>query len=156
MEKLNLSWHAFEFEHKQKTPDWYWAVSLISVCIIATSVFYQNYLFSVFIFLASIILLFKANQTPKILTCEINNRGIVLDKYLFPYSTIEAFWLDVDESGKELHRIFIRTNKHLSPLITIPANNQDPEEIHTALSRKIKEEKMEEHQLINLMKHLGF
>ena len=156
MEKLHLSWHALEFEHKQKTPDWFWAVSLISVCIIATTIFYQNYLFAVFIFLSTTILLYKANQTPHIISCEITNRGITLDNYLFPYNSIEAFWIEPDSSNSKHHKILLRVEKTFSPLIVIPAGHQDVDELHRVLSLKVKEEKMEEPPLLKLMNHLGF
>ena len=153
---MHLTWHALEFEHKEKTPDWFWAVGLIAVCIIATTIFFQNYFFAVFIFLSTTILLYKANHLPKIITCKITNRGISIGDYLFPYSTIDAFWINVDHSGLEKHQILIRSQKTFSPLITIPADNQDPEELHKILSLKLEEEKMEESPFVKIMTHLGF
>ena len=156
MNVSHIKWQALEHEHKIRSRDWFWAVGLISLFIIIFAIIINNYLFAVFIFLAGLILIFRGNRTPGLINCEITNRGVILGEHLLPYDNFEGFFVEIDHSDKQKHKILLKSQKLLAPLIVVPADNQDPEFIRSALMTKLKEEKLEESVWVKLAEILGF
>ncbi|MFZ2038941.1 MAG: hypothetical protein WAV11_03310 [Minisyncoccia bacterium] len=156
MNVSHLKWQALEHEHKIRSVDWFWAVGLITLFIVIFAILIDNYLFAVFIFLAGLILIFRGNVKPRMINCEITNRGIILGEHLLPYDNLEAFFVEIDHTENQKHKILIRSQKLLSPLIIVPADGQDPELIHLSLLKKLKEDKMEESVWVKLAEILGF
>ena len=153
MNREKIQWEAYEYNHKEKSSDWFWAFGILSFSATATAVIFNNVIFAIFITLSAFTLSIYAARKPSLIKIEINGKGIVIGKYFYPYQNIEKFWI----SEKQLdNTLIIKSTKKTLPYITTSIQQIDPEEIRDYLSRRIKEEEMNEPFVQMIMEYLGF
>ena len=150
----SLLWQAPEYEHSEQTPDWFWAVGIITICLAIGSAIYGNFLFSIFILLAIGILLAYKLRQPNIITFEINDKGIQIKDALFHYKDMRNFCID---RRHEVKKILVNMNTVLTPLLDIPLPDEIDENILIEIiSKKVPEEEIKEPLSHRIMKYLGF
>jgi len=153
-EQNKISWQAPEYEFREKTSDWFWAVIIIVASGGIASIIYKNYLFAVFLILAAVLLLVYSIRKPEIVNFEISDNDLKIKDDVYLYSDMVNFWIDKNHPRK---RILINTNKLLTPLIDIPLPDEINEEaIKNLLGEKIKEEEIKEPIFHKVMEYLGF
>lgn len=150
----NFSWKSPEYRYIEKTKDWYWTVGIISVALIVTTVIFGNVLFGVVIAIGSFTLTMFASRKPDIITVEVSDKGIAVDKTLYPYQTIESFF--IDEDHRHGPRLVIKSKKVIVPLIAMPLADQNPDDLRSFLSIHLKEETFEQGIMQTLFDRLGF
>ncbi len=116
-----LKWTASEFVDHQKTILWYLAllggVALLSgVLYLAT----RDVLSSIAIVIAGILFAILAGRKPRVLSYEINNKGLTIDKKFYPYSLFKSFSLFQEGaigaiSFMPLRRFMPELSIHFSP-----------------------------------------
>ncbi len=89
-----IEWNASEHDHFEKSPDWYWAVGIITVTCAALAFIFSNVIFGIFILIGAVTLTLHASRKPRILHYQINDRGIVVDNVLYTFLTLDSFWID--------------------------------------------------------------
>lgn len=94
-----ISWKTFEFEKKDRHPDWLWTAGLISVLGAVLCFFYGNIFFGIFLIIAGAVVILYALQKPKELEITIDESGVKINEMMIEYKSIPSFWLD--ESAKE-------------------------------------------------------
>jgi hypothetical protein len=149
-----ISWHVLEYKKKEKTADWYWAVGIIAVSISIISIFMHNIFFAVLIIIAVGTLLIFSVRDPKIVEVELSDKGIRVDKNLYSYVSLEAFWVDGSQEREE--KIILKSKKAIMPLIIVPIEEYSHEDIRRFLLEKITEKEMEEPLSQKVMDKLGF
>jgi hypothetical protein len=149
-----IIWHALEYKKKEKTADWYWAVGIISICIVGIAIFLHDALFAVFVILAVITLLIFSHREPKVMEIELGERGLKVDKENYHYTTLEAFWIDISDEREP--KIILRSKKAMMPLIVIPIEEYNHEDIRNFLLEKLTEKEMHEPLSQKVMEKLGF
>ena len=149
----SLKWSAPEYNHYQRSTDWFWAVGIITVSIAVLAFFYNNALFGILILLAAGILVFYAVRVPQNVDYEINQRGIVVGKELHPYLTIESFWLET-RLGEP--KIILKSKKALLPYIIIPVHEDSADEVASVLRNFLEEKELAELASHRIMEYLGF
>lgn len=150
----NISWHALEYKKREKTADWYWAVIIIAISIIVISILIDNILFAVLVILSVIALLMFSNRDPLVVEVEIDERGVRVQDELYPFSTLEAFWIDITDA--EDHKIILKSKKTMMPLIMVPIAEYDYKDIRIILLNKIEEKELQEPLSQKIMAKLGF
>jgi len=84
----------------------------------------------------------------------MNQKGIKVDKELYPFVSIESFWVDsVDEENP---KILLKSKKKIMPLIVIPIEEHHPLDIREFLLQYLKEEEINESLSQKIMEKLGF
>lgn len=153
-----LEWSTLEHEHLHKTADWYWAVGLIALSIAVTAVIFNNLLFAILIVIGAGALMLQSLNGPDELTVTITSRGVVLNKKLYPFSTLESFWVEHDEDDPEPSKLLIKSQKLLMPLIVIPINEEEvnPEDVTDYMLDFVDEEELFEPLTQKLMEWMGF
>lgn len=151
--KEPIVWEAFEYVHREKSTDWYWAVSIIAVSVAVTSILFNNILFAIFIILSFIVLMIYANKKPAILSIQLDERGIQEGRVRYPYSSIESFWI---EDQFDVFKLILKTKKKVLPYVIIPINDIDPNIVHNHLKKYLVEEEHSEPITKRLMEYLGF
>ncbi len=154
-----LTWSALEYEEKERSKDWFWALGVIIVTSSIAAIIFENYFFAALLILAGILLGFYARKKPEILNYELNPGGLVIHNRLYPYDNIKAFWVQADFSPTPAVRpmLFIHSERAFMPVISIPIHIDNAEDIHaifTALN--IAEVEMREHPSEKIMEALGF
>jgi hypothetical protein len=153
MEKQIFKWNTLEYKEKNRSVDWYWAVGIITIAIVVIAIFLQNFLFAVLILISVGTLMMFAIRSPKVMECTVNERGIILEKYLHPYSELEAFWISNSESEPKL---ILKSKKQIMPLTIISIEEVDPSELRVYMLNFLDEKEMEEPLPHKIMDFLGF
>jgi hypothetical protein len=153
METQNFKWNTLEYKEKNRSVDWYWAVGIITIAIVVIAIFLQNFLFAVLILISVGTLMMFAIRSPKVMECTVNERGIILEKYLHPYSELEAFWISNSESEPKL---ILKSKKQIMPLTIISIEEVDPSELRVYMLNFLDEKEMEEPLPHKIMDFLGF
>ena len=149
-----IIWHALEYKKKEKTADWYWAVGIISICIAGIAIFLHDTLFAVFIILAVVTLLIFSRKEPGVMTVELDGRGLKVDNQHFPFTSIESFWVETIDEREP--KILFKSKKKMMPLIVVPIEEYNHEDIRNFLLEKLTEKEIHEPISQKLMEKLGF
>ena len=151
MEKIE--WSALEYEEKERSRDWFWALGVIVVAVVVTSIIYSNYFFAVFVVLGGVMLGFFAIKKPDVVFYELNEKGLKVGTRFYPFENISAFWV-----RKEIApTLFIKAERFFLPIVSIPIHEDSAEQIHEAfISKNIAEEEMREPASERIIDLLGF
>src|SRR5574343_65752 len=131
-----ISWQAHEHRHVEKNDDWYWAIGIITITCSALAFIFGNPIFGIFIIVSAFALIVHSAKKPKMNSCEINDRGIVIDSVLYPFLNLESFWIDAHERPAQL---IVKSTKPFSPYITVQIEQVDPEQVRDILLNYISE-----------------
>ncbi|MFH0755521.1 MAG: hypothetical protein V1910_02550 [bacterium] len=153
MEK-KISWKAFEYKRKEKPVDWYWAVILMSLALVIISFITHNIFFGLLIIISTIILLSFSIIAPKMIEISINQKGIIVEKEMYPFATLESFW--VESADEENQKILLKSKKIIMPLIIIPLEEHHHLDVREFLLNYLPEVEMHESLSQKIMERLGF
>jgi hypothetical protein len=162
-----LKWQALEYEEKDMTSDWFWALGVIIVTGSIASMIYHNYFFATLIVLGGLLLGFFAKKKPEMVSFELNKKGLKIREQLYPYLNIKSFYIQTENKNDEdissaqpvalKPILFIRTERIFLPIIEIPIENRLAQDIHSIFTENsILEEEMKEHPSQKIMEFLGF
>lgn len=157
MEKL--IWSAPEYEEKERSSDWFWALGIIVFTSAAASIIYGNYFFATLIVLSGVLLGYVATRKPHMVTYELNETGFLSGANLYPYENIKAFWVQKAAALPEELRplLFLKTERVFMPIMTVPIENIMADSIHSyLLEHNVVEEEMKEPVTEKIMEALGF
>ena len=151
-----IRWSGFEFEYREKTADWFWAVGIIVVSLAVIAIIYDNALFGVFIAIAGVMLIMTGRKEPRILDYELTEKGLLINDTLYPHIHFYSFW--VAESKYAAPKLLLRTDKWTNPVlaITIETDYVDADRVRDFLLDYVPEEKIEESLSLKVMEFLGF
>ncbi len=154
-----LIWSAPEYEEKEKSKDWFWALGVIVFASSAAAIIYGNYFFATLLILSGVLLGFLRMKKPVLVHYELNDKGFVIDSTLYPYENIKSFWVQkkaiVPEELKPL--LFIKSERFFMPIILSPIEEEMTEHILAFLLEKnVLEEEMKESVPEKIMEALGF
>jgi len=148
-----LDWSALEYEEKERTNDWFWALGVIVVAGSITSIIFANYFFAALLVISGVLLGFFAIKKPEMVTYELNNKGLKIKNRLYPYEKMKAFFVQTERKPI----LFIKSERYFMPVLAIPIEFGHAHGIRNILlNKEVTEEKMEEHAYEKIMEHLGF
>ncbi len=151
MEKI--SWNTQEYFHTEKTADWYWIVGIVTLAVAAISIILNNVIFAILILVSSFTLSLFASRRPATVTVLLDSFGVTFGRTRYPYSNLEAFWIEMENHHP---RLLLKSKKMIMPLIIILIENIDEEEIRQFLKNHLPEEEMTEPLLEKLLIYFGF
>lgn len=148
-----ISWDAPEHHHTEKNNDWYWAVGIITLTAAALTFIFGNIIFGILIIVGVFALIVHASKKPGTIHVEINDRGVMIDKNLYPFLTLESFWIDAHEVPS---KILLKSTKTFMPYISIQIEEVDPEKVRGVLLKYIAETEHHEPLTQKLLERFGF
>lgn len=150
-----LSWKIEEYVHREKNPDWFWALGVIAIAGAAIAVVYHDPLFALFIIIGACILGYYAAREPKIIDIAITEEGIQIKDSLYAYKKLKGFSIDEHKMGNQL---MIESDRIITPLISIPLPSSiEPTTVIQILEGKVPhKEDLKEHPTHRIMEHIGF
>jgi hypothetical protein len=151
MEKF--SWSAPEYEFKEKSHDWYWTVGIIAAALVITSIILGNFLFAIILAVGAFTLALFSTREPRTVHVAISDKGVRVDKLLYPYPSLRSFGIDEDHHNGP--KLFLKPRK-LAPLVSLPIRSVDIDDLRKYLDSKLDEEVFEEHFMHNVFERLGF
>ena len=152
-ETEKIEWSALEYEEKERSVDWFWALGIIVVAGSVASLIYGNYFFAILLILSGILLGFFAIKKPEMVSYELNKKGLKIKTRLFPYESIKSFF--VQTAPKSM--LFVKSSRMFMPILSIPIEDNLAEDIRSLLlSNNVQEEEMKEGPSERIMERLGF
>lgn len=152
MEKI--SWKALEYKKKERTTDWYWAVILITISMMAISIIFKDYLFALLLLVSISTIIIMSIKDPLAINISIDKRGVLVDKDLYPFTNLESFWIDTIDKNNP--KIILKSQKTIMPPIIIPIENYNYMDIRDILLEFLPEVEMNEPLSHKIMDKLGF
>ncbi len=150
---VKISWSALEYEEKDRSADWYWALGVVVLTSAITAIIFNNYFFAVLLLISGALLYFIAKKPPEMITYEITDKGIQLHNHFYNFKDLKSFY--VQKEGKPT--LFIKTSRFFLPIISIPTEQELLEDIHNIFKdKKVVEEEMKDHPAEKIMDELGF
>lgn len=154
-ESLTFSWESPEFEYRDKNKSWYWAVALLGLVLIALAIILHNYLFAFFVVLAVFLTIVLAKKQPLNLAVEISEQGIRIEKTLYPYPKLYAFWIKYNQKQEPI--LLLLSEQRVTPLISVIIDPSiDLMQLRDFLNTYIEEQEMTEPVTNRVMERIGF
>ena len=150
----SIYWEAPEHNHIEKTADWYWVLGILAVAASIVSIIFDNALFGIVILLAAMVMFMTGNKRPRIIPFEVSMRGVRIDSDLYPYATLESFYLD--EENHTGPQLILKSKKLFVPLLILPIPEEYIEDIEHIVSARIMEEHLEEPLSHKILEFVGF
>ena len=148
-----ISWQALEYKKKEKTVDWYWAVAIIALSISIISFFLHDTLFALLIIVATLSLLLFSSKEPEIVKISVDKRGITVEKEMYPFATLDAFWVDILDENEP--KMIVKSKKKILPLVIIPIEEHHHLDVRDFLLKYLPEVEMHEPVSHKIMEKLG-
>lgn len=150
-----IEWRGLEHSHSERSHDWFWAIGILAVGIAILSIYFGNMLLALVILLSAFASILHAHTEPKSVTFKIGRRGIQVGTTLYPYSSLDSFWV-IDEEVND--RILFRSRKVFMPYLIVPfdSTKTDPEQIRDFLLDYLDEEELEEPLSQKILEFFGF
>ncbi|MCR4274662.1 MAG: hypothetical protein NUW02_01255 [Candidatus Campbellbacteria bacterium] len=151
--QIHLAWKTLEYEHKPRSSDWFWGLGIIAIAGVILSIFLGNFLFGVVIGVGAVALGLHALRHPHIIECEIQDRGVRIGDTLFPYRTLESFWID---ERLIPNRLLLKSQKMFMPHIIVPLADISTDEVRDTLLQYLDEEEVHETFSDRIVELAGF
>ena len=148
-----ISWHAPAHFYVEKRPDWYWIVAIITLALTIVSFIFGQIIMGIFFIVAAVALVLHSSHPPRRIYCEINDRGLIVDRILYPFLTLDSFWIPHDQYP---HKLLIKSHKLFMPRIVLYIDEVDPESVREILLKYIAETEHQEPFLKHVLESFGF
>jgi hypothetical protein len=154
-ETTEFSWDTLQYEHREKSTDWYWALGILVVLTAAIAFISKNLLFGFLILMGGFMIGIFANKKNDPITIEISSRGMIINNHVINFSDISAFWLYKNAVG--IRKLIIKTNRNLSPIISLPIpDDMRAADLREFLLEYIPEQELKESFVDLLSEKIGF
>ncbi len=149
-----ISWEAPEYEHYEKSREWYWAVGIVTLAFFAVAIILQNFLFAILVLISGFSFALYGARQPRTISFAITSRGIKIDKSLYPFNTLDHFWVNYDPPL--IREIYVISKKIFVPQISIPLGDAEPNNIRDYLIKFIEQNEIEEPFAHIIVRFFGF
>lgn len=138
----SVTWDAPEHHHVEKSADWFFVLTILTVAVVIAAVLVGNYLFAILCGVAGITLAIAAGRPPRIIPFAVTARGVRVGDSLFPYTTLTAYHIDEDHvRGPQL---LVLSKQRFMPLIVLPIPAEYVDDIEDVLQGRLAEDYLEE------------
>ena len=149
-----ITWEAHAHHHIEKGNDWFWVLGIITIAATIAAVLLGNTLFAILLFIAGLVTALHANRPPQIIPFAVTQRGLRIDDQLYPYSTLESFYIDEENLlGTQLRA---KSDKLFMPLLILPLPEEYIDDIEDILASRLPEEHLEEPFATKVLEFFGF
>lgn len=153
-QKTEIAWEALEYIYHPKSPDWYWAVGIITLALILIAIFTENLLFAIFAGVAGFTIAIWGARKPKIIAIMLNGNGIMVEQCFYPHQELVSFWIRYNPPF--VKEISFATKSAFLPYLHIPIGDENPIEIRAFLTRFLPEKIQEEPLIDTIARVLKF
>lgn len=157
MEEINLNkieWSAPEYDHEEKSNDWFWTIGLITLVSVIISLWLSNYIFAIFLAISGASLILFTLRHPQEVTYTIENEGLSMGKDKYEWKNIKSFY--IIKKNKDNSKLLIETNKYFLPVYTIPMPTELTYEVKENLLKVLPSKELGESKSMLFMEKLGF
>ena len=131
-------WEIPEYEKHDRSGRWYAIMIILGLSLVIYGIFSQNFIFSLIIILAAIILFLQTKQKPATVLFRITELGVALNNRFYTYSEIKGFYI-IYRPG-EVKTLFLDTISNLRPMIRVHLKDINPVEVQSTLQAYLPED----------------
>jgi hypothetical protein len=155
MANFQLVWDAPEFEYREKGISWYWVSIIVAACIVAFSVWFQNFLFGFFIVVAEVLFIVWGNREPRVIEFAMDQEGISIDNRKFHGIKEFESW-SADAATDDLTEIYLYFRSRVRPALKVLIPTEKLDEFRANVKTVLKETEHEPSLLDSIEKLLRF
>ncbi len=126
-----LTWQVDEYQRMERSVRWYLVAGLISVALIVYAVATANFLFAVIILMAGVVTLVTSFTPPRRIDVVVTDQGVAIGSRFYEYKKIRDFSLAYQPP--EVKILYLDFVSPLDPLLSVPLEETDPNEVRDAL-----------------------
>jgi hypothetical protein len=150
-----FTWETPEYEYREKTPDWYWGLGLLSITGIVLSIIWKNMLLAILLTIGTFLLVLYSRKDPETLSVAIHKKGVQVNKNLYPYTELHGYWV-YQKKQDGPWRLMVHTKGVLHPFLVIPidTNAVNPQDLYRELEKYLSAEEYHEpfsHQITEII-----
>lgn len=154
-ETIEFSWDTYEYEHREKSKDWYWALGILVVIGAAIAFITKNLLFGFLILMGGFMIGLFAGKKNQPLSIEISKRGVTINGQLIDFSQINGFWLYRNPFG--IRKLILKTMRNFSPMVSLPIpDDMRATELRDFLLTYVSEQELQESFVDLMSEKIGF
>jgi len=152
-----ITWSAPEYHYYEKNVSWYWIVLLMTIFFVGFALWQSNFLFAVFIIIASVLIIAWGKRPPRIITFSLSDKGLSVDeKKFYHFDSVEGFAISPDHMNDGFNELAIQTKGRISGWIKIIIEEEQADAIKALLTKHIEELEYTESLADHLSKLLKF
>ena len=146
-----VNWQAKEYIQREKNVGWYVGLVVVSLGLIALSVFLQWWTFTALVVLSAVCLVIYSVRPPRELHYSLSNKGLSEGNRLYDYAEYKSF--GVLKEGANF-AIVLTPRKRFSPRVTVYFPEERGEEIVDAFGARLPMEEVKRDFLDKLVNFL--
>ena len=146
-----VNWQAKEYIQREKNGGWYVGLVVVSLGLIALSVFLQWWTFTALVVLSAVCLVIYSVRPPRELHYSLSNKGLSEGNRLYDYAEYKSF--GVLKEGTNF-AIVLTPRKRFSPRVTVYFPEERGEEIVDAFGARLPMEEVKRDFLDKLVNFL--
>jgi len=147
-----ITWEASEFEFREKSPAWYYALALAAIILITVSLWQNNFLFAIFLAISVILLTILSGRRPASHTIAVfDNKVKIGNNLVYNYDELLGFSLkrseaDVNDgqANKKFARLWLKPKHRFKLHVHILVPKELLGNVRSALLKEIPEVEHEE------------
>lgn len=131
-------WTVAEYTQYERNRFWYIFMISVAVMLVVWGMVSNNFLFSLIIILASIILYFQSHQEPLSVSFAIAELGVIVGNRFYPYDELTGFYIIYNPP--EVKTLFLVTKNPIRPNIKVWLADVNPNDIRGTLQAFLTED----------------
>ena len=108
-----ISWHVQTHNDRERSPDWYWGVGLITLAAAGLCIFLSNLLLGAILIIAAGTVMVMVARGPREHEVNFTPRGVSLDGTLYRWESVRSFWVSREY-------VLLSTQALMHPQIVLP------------------------------------
>lgn len=123
--ELLAGWAVPEYFKFDKSKKWYLIGGLVALLLLIYSVATADYLFTIFIVLAGVIIIFYDMKEPAWLEFKLTTEGVMIGSKFYDYDDFQNFAI-VYKPHHDVKKIYFEFKNQIKPRLMIPLFENDP------------------------------
>lgn len=138
-----IVWEIKSHDHQERSDKFYLIVLSATVLLLLFSIWQKDFLFGVFVILASGTVLFLSGQKPENYKFKLSKNSVIIgeNESEYPYEKFSHF--DIYQFNPSEHELFLAFKEKFKPMLRIRIYENDVEKIREFLSSELPQKKIE-------------
>ena len=154
-EKAIIEWEIKHKEDDEKGNKFYIILFGVMIILLGFSVWQRNFLFGVFVILATGLVLFLSNQRPENVKFQLTDKEIIIGENESEYEYTKFTHFDIFEFNENDHELLLAFKEKYKPILRIRMYRGDIERVKDFLKTKLPNKLIEPSLLDFLTKIVG-
>lgn len=150
-----IEWAAPEYIHKEHSNDWFWTIGLIALVGCLAAIWFESYVFAIFIFVSGISLIMFSSKQPRTFEFKIDNKGLRANREDFVWKNIKSFNVKEADEG-EYDKLLIETTKSFIPIYTFLIPKDLSETVRQEVVKLVPNSEIDESRTTQFAEKIGF